>query len=213
MIVPFRPHVARASTGEGGCRSANSAKEFNVIEWHPRSAASRASARQRAGGMPRSRHPLTVESAKERADATALVPPRLSMTEAGVEAGADVAAVSIPPMIVCRLRTCQGFATRETTFPEGHGPIRAMIDPPKIIGARLRALRRAVGCPTQVAFANSIGVEKNTYNPWEKGQRPLTFEGALLIRKRYRVPLDYLFFGEAMDELPAGILNKLQEAA
>lgn len=88
-----------------------------------------------------------------------------------------------------------------------------MIDPAKTIGARLKALRLAVGCKTQVAFAKSIGVEKNTYNPWEKGERLLTFEGAILIRKRYRVPLDYLFFGEAVDELPAGILTKLQQAA
>jgi transcriptional regulator with XRE-family HTH domain len=88
-----------------------------------------------------------------------------------------------------------------------------MIDPPKIIGARLRALRKAVDCKTQVAFAKSIGVEKNTYNPWEKGERPLTFEGALLIRKRYRIPLDYLFFGEGEQELPAGIWRKLQDVA
>lgn len=88
-----------------------------------------------------------------------------------------------------------------------------MIDPPKVVASRLKALRLAVGCKTQVAFAKSIGVDKSTYNVWEKGQRPLTFEGALLIRKRYRVPLDYLFFGEAIDELPAGILIKLQQAA
>lgn len=88
-----------------------------------------------------------------------------------------------------------------------------MIDQPKVIGQRLKALRLAVGCKTQAAFAKSIGVEKNTYNPWETGQRPLTFEGALLIRRRYRVPLDFLFFGEAVDEIPSGILNKLSQAA
>ena len=88
-----------------------------------------------------------------------------------------------------------------------------MLDPPKVIGARLKALRLACDCRTQQAFAKEIGVEKNTYNPWEKGTRPLTFEGALLIRRRYRVPLDYLFFGEALDELPGRILSKLDTAA
>lgn len=88
-----------------------------------------------------------------------------------------------------------------------------MIDPPEVIGPRLKALRLAVDCKTQVAFAEQIGVEKNTYNPWETGERPLTFEGALLIRRRYRVPLEYLFFGEFQDELPARILNKLNAAA
>lgn len=88
-----------------------------------------------------------------------------------------------------------------------------MIDPPEIIGPRLKALRLAVDCRTQQDFAHEIGVEKNTYNPWEKGTRELTFEGALLIRKRYKVPLDYLFFGEAREEIPGRILKKLDTAA
>lgn len=71
-----------------------------------------------------------------------------------------------------------------------------MIDPPEVIGPRLRTLRLALGVAKQKDFAHEIGVEKNTYNPWETGARPLTFEGALLIRKRYKIPLDYLFFGE-----------------
>lgn len=87
-----------------------------------------------------------------------------------------------------------------------------MVDPPTVMGPRLKALRIALGYPTQIGFAKEIGVEKNTYNPWEKGTRALTFEGACLIRKKFRVPLDYLFFGE-IGELPARILTKLQDAA
>jgi transcriptional regulator with XRE-family HTH domain len=87
-----------------------------------------------------------------------------------------------------------------------------MIDPPKVVGKRLRSLRLALGFRTQVAFAKEIGVEKNTYNPWEKGSRSLTFEGALLIRKRFGIPLDYLFFGDA-DGLSVGISRKILEAA
>ncbi len=88
-----------------------------------------------------------------------------------------------------------------------------MIDAPEIIGPRLKALRLACDCTTQQQFAKEIGVEKNTYNPWEKGTRELSFEGALLIRKRYKVPLDYLFFGEAREEIPGRILKKLDAAA
>lgn len=88
-----------------------------------------------------------------------------------------------------------------------------MIDDEKIIGKRLKALRLALGVKTQKAFAKEIGVEKNTYNPWETGKRPLTFEGACLIRKRYRIPLDYLFFGDAQDELPLKVVNNLQNVA
>lgn len=71
-----------------------------------------------------------------------------------------------------------------------------MVEAPEIIGPRLRALRLALGFAKQKDFAAEIGVEKNTYNPWETGKRPLTFEGALLIRRRFKIPLDYLFFGE-----------------
>ena len=87
-----------------------------------------------------------------------------------------------------------------------------MIDPPKVIGKRLKSLRLALGYKTQVAFAASLGIEKNTYNPWEKGSRQLTFEGALLIRQIHKVPLDYLFFG-ASDGLSVGISRKILEAA
>ncbi len=48
-----------------------------------------------------------------------------------------------------------------------------MIDDPKAIGKRLKNLRLALGFPTQVAFANELGIERNTYNPFEKGTREL----------------------------------------
>lgn len=88
-----------------------------------------------------------------------------------------------------------------------------MIDPPEVLGPRLKALRLALGVETQVEFAKAIGVEKHTYNPWENGKRPLTFAGACLIRRKYHIPLDYLFFGEAMDELPNKVIKNLQKAA
>jgi len=88
-----------------------------------------------------------------------------------------------------------------------------MIDPPEIIGPRLKALRKAIGYESQTAFAKEIHVEKNTYNPWETGARPLTFEGACNIKDRFRIPLDYLFYGEAAEEMPAKVYRKLTEAA
>lgn len=88
-----------------------------------------------------------------------------------------------------------------------------MIDPPEVLGPRLAALRLALGVETQVEFAKAIGVEKNTYNPWENGKRPLTFEGACLIRRKYHIPLDYLFFGEAVEELPSKVVKALKKAA
>lgn len=200
QVVRF-PHTDGASARDLASHKAD--KTSKVIGFSA-SRAKRTMLVQRPGGIPRSRHVLTVGSGKDSAAATAPVPPKASMQSP---------AERIPQNIVRTVRTCQGFAGRETTLPGVRAEIRDMIDPPSVIGSRLKALREAVGCKTQVAFAKSIGVEKNTYNPWEKGLRPLTFEGALLIRKRYRVPLDYLFFGEAVDELPAGILTKIQQAA
>jgi DNA-binding XRE family transcriptional regulator len=116
--------------------------------------------------------------------------------------------VAIEPVIVRTVRTSQEFASRETTISSARGPISGMIDPPKVIGPRLTALRRALEIKTQVEFAQAIGVEKNTYNPWEKGSRPLTFEGACLIRKKFDIPLDYLFFGR-MDGVPDWVRIRL----
>lgn len=70
------------------------------------------------------------------------------------------------------------------------------MDSREVIGARLRRLRLALEVKKQTDFAAEIGVEKSTYNPWETGKRTLTFEGACLIRKRYGIPLDYLFYGD-----------------
>lgn len=86
-----------------------------------------------------------------------------------------------------------------------------MIDPPHVIGPRLRALRLALGqYPTQVSFAIAIGVDKSTYNPWEKGTRALTFEAACVLRKKWGIPLDYLFYGANEDRLPGHILTRLE---
>ena len=88
-----------------------------------------------------------------------------------------------------------------------------MIDPPEIMGPRLKRLRLALGFRTQVEFAKKIGIEKNTYNPFETGKRPLTFEVACSIRRKFKIPVDYLFWGDNEDQLPAGILRKLERAA
>lgn len=84
-----------------------------------------------------------------------------------------------------------------------------MIDDPKIVAKRLKNLREALGMPTQVSFAKELGIEKNTYNPFEKGTRELTFETACLIRKKFKIPIDWLFWGED-DELPYHVKVKLE---
>lgn len=206
-VVGFRRHT-RASAGSDAGSSflaAISAKTSKVISSRPRSAAKRTTPAQCGPGMPLERQPLTVESDCSRAVATAPVPPAASIMAPHVN-------VMMPQTIVRTVRTSQGFARRETTFSPLRVPIRGMVDHPEVIGPRLRALRIALGFHTQIKFAKAIGVEKNTYNPWEKGSRPLTFEGACLIRRKFKIPLDYLFFGE-IGELPVRIHEKIQQAA
>lgn len=71
-----------------------------------------------------------------------------------------------------------------------------MMDPPEIIAGRLKALRLELGFSSQQAFAEKLGIDKSTYNPYEKGTRPLTFETACLIRREFGISLDWLFFGD-----------------
>lgn len=95
------------------------------------------------------------------------------MTESGV---------IMDPTLVCTVQTCQEFATRKTTFGSICGAIKSMMDAPEIIAKRLKALRKELGYKTQVEFAAKLGIDKSTYNPFETGTRPLTFETA---RVRY----------------------------
>lgn len=71
-----------------------------------------------------------------------------------------------------------------------------MMDPPHVVASRLKALRKELGFKTQVEFALKLGIDKSTYHPFEKGNRPLTFETACLIRREFGISIDWLFFGD-----------------
>lgn len=108
-----------------------------------------------------------------------------------IESHVDMAA-----NIVCIVQTSQGFATRKTTFSADCGVIDAMMDPADLVSARLKALRTELGFKSQAAFAERLGIDKSTYNPFETGARPLTFETACLIRREFGISIDWLFFGD-----------------
>lgn len=119
------------------------------------------------------------------------------------------------PNIVRTVRTCQGFATSETNFRGKCGPMELTMDPNTVIAARLRALRKELGVRegiqngySQTEFADKLGLTKSTYNPFETGSRTLTFETACLIRRRFGVPVDWLFFGD-MPKIENEVLFKI----
>ncbi len=201
IILAFQ-HSARIPKDWGGEREASAS---NVICAQPFSRAIRTKSAHRCAGMkPRPRQVLTVLGGTPSSAETVPVPPRSSIAES---------TVIMEPYIVRSTRTCQVFANCETTLPFVRGSIGAMHDPPEVIGPRLKALRLALDMKTQTKFAKAIGVEKNTYNPWEKGTRPLPFEAACNIRKNWGVPLDWLFYGTMADRIPVGIYNKLGRVA
>jgi len=64
------------------------------------------------------------------------------------------------------------------------------------IAIRLRWHRNLVGL-TQADYAESIGVKRARYSLWESGSHRLSLDGALAIRHRYGLSLDFLYEGIA----------------
>lgn len=180
------PRHARAPSGW----AASDANASKVTPPAPRSAASATMAAQWAAGMPRRSgdcQPLTVESDCPSAPATAPVPPRATMIDFQS---------SIPDNIVRNMRTCQGFATCETTIRAEYGAIGGMGTDHKDAALRLIAVRKSLGFENQDEFAVKLDLTKSTYNPFERGKRPLSMLAARRIRERFGVSVDYLLFGD-----------------
>ena len=170
-------------------RRAKSAKRSSVISETLRDEANATTAAQWPAGMPRVFQPLTVESDCPSASASSpsapgAVPLRLVMSESQ----------SMPGMIVRALRTCQGFANRETTFLGTHGQIDPM-DTDENVARRLIAVREHFTL-SQVEFAEKLHIAKNTLNGFEQAKRPLTIETAKRIRDRFGVSTDWLLYGD-----------------
>ena len=81
----------------------------------------------------------------------------------------------------------------------------------KDIADRLVRTREALSL-SQAAFAEAVGVEKNIYNPFERGRRRITIDVAIKIRKRFNIPLDWIFCGDP-SQLPAKIYRKVGNIA
>jgi transcriptional regulator with XRE-family HTH domain len=81
----------------------------------------------------------------------------------------------------------------------------------KTIARRLLRTREALEL-SQAEFCRQIGVEKNLYNPFEKGRRRITLDIAFLIRARYGVSLDWIYCGDP-SHLPAFLAERLRADA
>lgn len=63
------------------------------------------------------------------------------------------------------------------------------------IGERLRWHRQMEGDPRQADYAGAAGLRANQYSNWESGATRLSLDGALALRRRYGLSLDFLFEG------------------
>jgi transcriptional regulator with XRE-family HTH domain len=177
-----RAFFARDSSSFLAAKAANTS---SVIDLVPFLAARATTAGQCPDGIPRVRQPLTTDFSSPSASATAPVPPRAVMIES---------AVIMEGSIVRAARTCQALTKRETTFRAEHVQIPSMEDD-QSIARRLIAVREHFGL-SQVEFAESLHIAKNTLNGYEKGNRSLTMETAQRIRKRYGISTDWLLYGD-----------------
>lgn len=75
------------------------------------------------------------------------------------------------------------------------------------VAARLKRIREIFGMK-QNEFALNAGIQPQTYGPFETGKRDLTLEAAKKIRARYRVSLEFMYFGK-IDDLPHKIAEQL----
>jgi transcriptional regulator with XRE-family HTH domain len=82
---------------------------------------------------------------------------------------------------------------------------------PKTIGRRLLRTRQALKL-SQAEFCRQIDVERNLYNPFEKGRRRITIDVAMKIRDRYGVTLDWIYAGDP-HALPSGLYHQLVASA
>lgn len=186
-IIPFPRHHARASSS---LRAAKAAKTSRVISGQPRSAAKATSEAQCAAGMPLDFQPLTVESDCPSCSASSprapgAGPASFAMSESQL---------SMDRTIVRALRTCQGFANRETTLRSLRAPMGSM-NTDHDIARRLVAVREHFK-RKQIDFAADLNIAKNTLNGYESGERPLSLETAKRIRDRFGVSTDWLLYGD-----------------
>lgn len=73
------------------------------------------------------------------------------------------------------------------------------------IAERLRWHRELMNM-TQDAYADAIGVKRARYSLWETGDHRLSLDGALFLRKRWGLSLDFMYEG-IDDALPMTLRN------
>ncbi|KUP91783.1 helix-turn-helix transcriptional regulator [Tritonibacter horizontis] len=75
------------------------------------------------------------------------------------------------------------------------------------VAARLKRVREILDL-SKKDFAESAGLTEQTYGPFENAKRELSLTAAKKLRKRYGLPLEFMYFGK-IDDLPTRISKAL----
>jgi transcriptional regulator with XRE-family HTH domain len=80
----------------------------------------------------------------------------------------------------------------------------------KAIGRRLQALQAHLKL-TAVAFCDLTGIQTNRFSQWKSGTHPPSIDGAMAIRRKWGVTLDWIYFGSPSG-MPGDLLADLLAA-
>jgi transcriptional regulator with XRE-family HTH domain len=83
------------------------------------------------------------------------------------------------------------------------------IDGAEIIGARLRALREALGYKRARAFCEVVGITEQAWNNYECGRRRISLDEAMKVVARTGASLDWIYRG-LEHTLPVNVAEKLR---
>jgi transcriptional regulator with XRE-family HTH domain len=78
------------------------------------------------------------------------------------------------------------------------------------IAHRLRAVRSFYGL-SSIEYAQQADVNPKSYSQWESGDHRISVDGAIRLRERYGISLDFIYLG-SIDTLPAKIANAVSSS-
>ena len=110
-----------------------------------------------------------------------------------------------------KFSNCQANTSglRQIIWPHKIGGMTEKARPFSDIAARLEWHRNLMDM-TQSEYAASIGKKRAAYSLWEAGTHRLSLDGALALRKKYGLSLDFMYEG-IDDALPMTLRNAWRE--
>lgn len=84
--------------------------------------------------------------------------------------------------------------------------MKDQVRPHADIAERIKWHRQSVVRMTQAEYADALGVKRSALSLWEAGTQRLSLDGALALRTKYGLSLDFMYEG-IDDALPMTLRN------